>query len=177
MIYYNAYGRSFFREHAPVPADQSSVPEEQLRSCTLVLPGVIRDSPFDISQILAERRSMAAYLIQLSKIPREPTQAALQQWAESRPTLPASPDRSFWNMSGTQCVRLNPFVYRLLAAQTQPITLGELVKPLDEALAARLVLYFQKLAGHGLVGLSLAAGSAGDLATTDRSPEYPSAGV
>jgi len=178
MIYYNAYGRSFFREHTLVPADQSSlVSEEQLRSCTLVLPGVIRDSPFDIGQILAERRSMAAYLIQLSKIPREATQAAFQQWAESRPALPASPDRSFWNMSGTQCVRLNPFVYRLLAAQTQPITLGELVKPLDEALAARLVLYFQKLAGHGLVGLSLAAGSARDLATMDRSPEYPSAGV
>lgn len=176
MIYYNAYSRSFFRDHTVTPADKASlIPEEQLRSCTLVLPGVVRDSPFDIGKILAERRSMEAHLVQLGKIPREPTQAAFQQWAESRPALPACPDRSFWNMVGTRCVRLEPFVYRLLAAQTRPITLGELVKPLDDSLAARLVLYFQKLAGHGLVELSLAAGPARGLVTTDLSSRLSAA--
>jgi anaerobic magnesium-protoporphyrin IX monomethyl ester cyclase len=150
MIYYDFYGRRFFREQAGA---KSSVPDGWLRSCSLLVPGVVKDSPFDLAKIVGERWHLASYLVELSKVPCEPTQKAYREWAEKRPELPAKPRRDYWNMSGAKCVRIDPFVRELLLDQTQPVTLGELVRPLDESLAERLMLYFKRLAGHGLVEL------------------------
>ncbi len=158
MIYYDAYGRSFFRDYAASNVDGTRpASADQLRSCTLVLPGVVKDSPFDIGKILAERRAREAYLKQLAKVPREPTQAAFQEWAAGRPPLAAELKRSGWIMSGVWCARLNPLVYRLLSTHPQPVVLGDLLAAVDEPLATRLLGYFQKLAEHSLVELKLPA--------------------
>lgn len=156
MIYYDAYGRSFFRDHA-ASSDERAIPDfnEQLRSCELVLTGVVRDSPFDIGKILAERRNLEEYIRRLNRIPREPTQTAFQQWAASRPALPSGPDRTYWYMADLKCVRLNPFVYKLLSTCAQPITLGELIKPLGDSSAAKLLRYFRELAEQGFIELKL----------------------
>jgi radical SAM superfamily enzyme YgiQ (UPF0313 family) len=158
MIYYDHYGRRFFRDQiraragGPIP-----IPDELLRSCTLSLSGVVKDSPFDLGKILAERHQLADHLTQLSRVHCEPTRRAYRQWAEGRPRLAAEPRRAHWNMAGTKCVRLDPLVRRLLASHPEPIALGELVALFDESLAARLLLYFKRLAGHGLFELRLPA--------------------
>jgi hypothetical protein len=154
MIYYDAYGRSFFRDHessearVPPPASQ-----DQLLSSMLLVTGVLRDSPFDMGKIFEERRSLEAHLDQLSRIPREPTLAAFQQWAAGRPVLPALGERSYWTMCGLKCVRLKPSIYRWLTAQPQHRTLGEMVKSLDASQASKVLAYFQQLAELGLVVL------------------------
>jgi anaerobic magnesium-protoporphyrin IX monomethyl ester cyclase len=161
MIYYDVYGRSFFRDYAASKNDGMRPPStDQLRSCTLVLPGVVKDSPFDIGKILAERRAMAAYLGQLVKIPREPTQSAFQEWATGRPPLVADLSRSSWIMSGIWGARLNPRVYKLFSTHPQPVVLGDLLAAVDEPFATKLLGYFQKLAEHGFVELTLPAGAA-----------------
>jgi anaerobic magnesium-protoporphyrin IX monomethyl ester cyclase len=161
MIYYDFHGRRFFRDRARETAgDAVAVPDERLRSCALNVPGVVKDSPFDLRKIIVERRAMESYLAQLSKAPREPTHAAYRQWADSRPELPAMPERTHWSMAGAKCVRLDPFVHQLLAGQRQPVTLGDLLAQVDEPLARRLVHYFKKLAGHGLVELNPPPGAA-----------------
>ncbi len=156
MIYYDHYGSRFFRDQAQASeAARGPVPDELLRSCTLTLPGVLRDSPFDIAKIIGERQRRASYLVELSKVPREPTRRAYEEWADSRPLIPAELRRRFWNMAGAKSVRVDPFVRELLSSHAEPIALGELVRGLDEPFATKLLLYLKRLAGHGLVELHL----------------------
>ena len=163
MIYYDFHGRRFFRDQA---GEREPVPEDQMHSCLLSLPGVLRDSPFDLGKIIAERRSMASYLGQLSKIPREPTQRTFRDWADSRPALAVDARRRYWMMYGAKCVQVDPFVYELLSSHSQPTVLAKLVDGLDEPLRARLMDYFQRLAGHGLIGLHLPSMAAKTLVPT-----------
>jgi anaerobic magnesium-protoporphyrin IX monomethyl ester cyclase len=163
MIYYDFHGRRFFRDQAAV---QKRVPEGQLLSCLLSLPGVLRDSSFDLGKIIAERRKMASHLGQLSKIPREPTQRTFREWADSRPALAVDAHQRYWVMNGAKCVRVDPFVYELLSSHSRPTVLAQLVDGLDEALRARLMDYFQMLAGHGLVELHPPSIAASPLVTT-----------
>jgi hypothetical protein len=151
MIYYDRHGRRFFRDQV---GEQEPVPEKgQMHSCLLSLPGVLRASTFDLGMIIAERRRMASHLDQLSKIPREPTQRTFRDWADSRAVLVADARRRYWIMYGAKCVRVDPFVYELLSHHSQPIVLAKLVDGLDEAFRDRLMDYFLRLAGHGLVEL------------------------
>jgi hypothetical protein len=163
MIYYDVHGRRFFRDQG---GEQEPVPEGQIHSCLLSLPGVLRDSPFDLGKIIAERRRMASHLSQLSKIPREPTQRTLRDWADSRPALAVDARRRYWIMYRAKCVRVDPFVYELLSSHSQPTVVAKLVDGLDEALRARLMDYFQMLAGHGLVELHLPSMAANTLVPT-----------
>lgn len=151
MIYYDAYGWRFFRDQN---GEREPVPEGKMHCSLLSLPGTLRASPFDLGKIIAERRRMASYLGQLSKIHREPTQRSFRDWADNRPILVADAPR-YWIMNGTKCVRLDPFVYELLSRHSQPTALGKLLDGLDETLRARLMGYLQMLAGHGLVELHL----------------------
>jgi radical SAM superfamily enzyme YgiQ (UPF0313 family) len=156
MIYYSHYGRKFFRDQIRASVGGSApIPDELLRSCTLSLPGAVRDSPFDLGKILAERRQWSDHLTQLSRVHCEPTRRAYQEWSEGRPILAAELRRVHWNIAGRKFVRLDPFVRQLLANHPEPIALGELVGALDESLAARLLLYFKRLAEHGLFELRL----------------------
>jgi len=163
MIYYDFHDKRFFRDQA---GEREPVAESEMESCLLSLPGVLRDSPFDLGEIFAERRRMGAHLGQLSKIPREPTQRSFGDWAESRPALAVDAGRRYWIMYGARCVRVDPFVYELLSGHPQPIVLGKLLDGLDEVLRARLLSYFQRLAGHGLVELNLPSMVADPLAPT-----------
>ncbi len=57
MIYYEIYDRTFFRlnsiETACSPGPEA---EEDLLRCTLRLPGILRESPFELGSIINERR-------------------------------------------------------------------------------------------------------------------------
>lgn len=163
MIYYDFHGRRFFRDQTD---EREPVPEGQMHSRLLSLSGVLRDSPFDLGKIIAERRRMASHLGQLNTIPREPTQRTFRDWADSRPALAVDARRRYWIMHGAKCVRVDPFIYELLSSHSQPTVLAKLVDGLDEALRARLMDYFQMLAGHGLIELHLPPMAASPLVPT-----------
>lgn len=169
MVYYDVYGRRFFRDRA---AERERVPADQLTSCLLSLPGVLRDSPYDLGKIIAQRTAMLAHLAELGRIPREPTQKAFRAWVESCPVLAAdaadaaqgsATGRRHWLFSGNKCARVKPLVYELLSGQVRPVALADLLAGLDEALRTRLVDYFRRLAGHGLVELRLPSTAAAPL--------------
>jgi anaerobic magnesium-protoporphyrin IX monomethyl ester cyclase len=150
MIFYDFYGRRFFRDQI---VEREPVPEDQLLSCSLSLPGILRDSPFDLAKIIAERQLLKKHLAQLWKIHREPTQRSFSEWADSRPDLAAEPSRRHWLLHCEKCVRVDPFVYKLLARHSQPVVLGEILAGIEPVLHGRLIQYFQMLAKHGLVEL------------------------
>jgi hypothetical protein len=164
MIYYDFHGRSFFRDQDGEREPASL--EGQLHSCLLSLPGILRESPFDLGKIIVERQKMASYLGQLNKIPREPTQRSFHDWADSRPALAVDARRRYWIMYRAKCLRVDPFVYKLLSSHSQPIALAKLVDGLDEALRARLMDYFQMLARHGLIELHMPSMAANSLVST-----------
>ncbi len=152
MIYYDFYGRRFFRDNLDT---DDAMSDEQLLACAVGVPGVLRDSPYDLATILRERKQMASYLAALAKVPREPTQQAYREWAAGRTALAAGPQRRYWAMAGAKCVRIDPFVYQLLAAtETQTVTLRELLGRVDQPEAARFLRYFRRLAAQGLIVLT-----------------------
>lgn len=169
MIYYDFHGRRFFRDQGEA---REPVQKDEVHSCLLSLPGILRDSPFDLGKIIAERRRMTSYLGQLSKIHREPTQRSFRNWTESRPTLDADSRRQYWIMYGAKCVRVDPFIYKLLSGHSRPIFVTELTDGLDEALRGRLMSYFQMLAGHGLVELHLPSMESNHLVSTGAAAPY-----
>ncbi len=155
MIYYDFHGRSFFRASDD---EREPVPEGPLDACLISLPGVLRESPYDLAQIVAGRWKLASYLAQLTKIPREPTQRAFQEWVDSCPVLAVDSQRRSWLMHGTKLTRVHPLACGLLAGLSRPTPLAELLAGHDEALRKRLLDYFRKLAGRGLVDLRLPPG-------------------
>jgi anaerobic magnesium-protoporphyrin IX monomethyl ester cyclase len=166
MVYYDFYDRRFFREHVDTV---NAVPDQQLLACAVVVPGVLKDSPYDLARIVGERKQMSSYLAELAKAPREPTLKSYREWTIQRAALAACPQRSYWAMAGAKCVRIDPLVYRLLAAsQTQTVLLRDLLSRLDEPEAARFLRYFKRLAAHGLIEFKLPQAAA-KLAAAGRS--------
>lgn len=153
MIYYDHYGRRYFRDLQQTPGDGTPFDDAGLRGCVVAPRGVVRDSPFDLAKIIRERQSMASYLRELDRAPREPTLRSFQEWAEARPKLAQERQRRYWSMAGAKCICLDPLVYRLLAESPQPLVLEDLLRGVDIPQAERLVRYLRKLAGHGLITL------------------------
>jgi hypothetical protein len=78
-------------------------------------------------------------------------------------------------MSGAWASRLNPRVYKLLSTYAQPVVLGDLLAAVEEPFATKLLGYFQKLAEHRLVELTLPAGPAVPLPARKLSSPGPGA--
>jgi hypothetical protein len=153
MIYYDHYGRRFFRDLRQTPDAGTQVADAGLRGCVVEPRGVVRDSSFDLAKIISERQSLASYLRELDKTPREPTLRSFQEWAEARPKLAPGRQRRYWSMAGAKCICLDPLVYRLLAESPQPLVLGDLLRGVEIPQAEKLVRYLKGLASHGLITL------------------------
>ncbi len=153
MIYFDHYGRRFFRDLQQTSDDGTEIADAGLHGCVVVPRGVVRDTPFDLAKIIKERQSMASYLRQLDKTPREPTLRSFQEWAEARPNLAPGRQRKYWSMAGAKCICLDPLVYRLLTESPQPVVLDDLLRSIESPQVERLVRYLKKLAGHGLITL------------------------
>ncbi len=154
MIYYQAYGRHFFRENpAMIPGTRGPESDDELLACRLFLPGLVRESPFDIGRIVNNRRQFADRLEELSKIHQEPTLRVYEEWCSSVATLPRGAGKpSTWIRAEQKCVPLDRLVYRLLSlgiARSCP--LSELLGGLQEELRVRLLGYLRELSQHGLI--------------------------
>ena len=155
MIYYEVYDRTFFRLNA-IGTERSAGPEaeEDFLSCTLRVPGILRESPFPLGAIIDERRRFVDRLRELSKRPEEPTLPKFQRWVGERPLLARSETLTYWVRSGERVARLDKLVYRLLkVADATQLPLGELLEVYPEALRPKLVSHLRDLGKRALLEL------------------------
>src|SRR5207253_9355001 len=91
MVYYDTYGRTFFRENSlddPTFKEDleqngqngEAEEEENLLACNLVAPGRISESPFDISEIFKNREPFKDHIAKMLQVPVEPTYTNFQRW-------------------------------------------------------------------------------------------------
>jgi anaerobic magnesium-protoporphyrin IX monomethyl ester cyclase len=154
MIYYEIYDRSFFRIHT-IECVKSRGPEsdEEFLQCSIKIPGVIRESPFDIGHIVDERREFVVFLRDLLRVPEEPTLAKYEAWGATREPLARMADGpTYWIRSGPRVVQLDKLVYRLLTVGAESkLPIGKLLSTLPESLQRRLIAYIRQLGQDALL--------------------------
>ncbi|HEX3552543.1 MAG TPA: radical SAM protein [Thermoanaerobaculia bacterium] len=156
MIYYRTYGKRFFRENPVVnPASRGPESDDELLACRLFLPGLVRESPFDIRQIVGNRQRFADYLEELSHVPQEPTLKVYDEWCSLIAPVPKGAGKlGAWIRVEQKCVPLDRLVYRLLSlGMARNCSLSELLGGLQEELRVRLLGYLRELSEHGLIEL------------------------
>jgi anaerobic magnesium-protoporphyrin IX monomethyl ester cyclase len=154
MIYYDAYGREFFKEH---PLDELRSIEHQgqedVLQCTLFIPGKVNESPFDISGIIANRENFLQNVRELLKVPIEPTHSSFSRWQAGIELLPRSTGgTNYWITESNKCARIEKLVYRiLLLAAEQELTLGDVLGNFKGEMAEKLLEYFKGLEASKLL--------------------------
>jgi hypothetical protein len=154
MIYYEIYDRTFFRIHA-IENVKSRGPEveDELLDCSFIIPGVVRESPFDLGHIVQERRNFVCWLRDLLRVPEEPTLHKFQAWGVTREPLARNSDGpSYWIRSGERVVRLDKLVYRLLKVGSDTkLPIRNLLAAVPEPLRPRIIAYLRDLGQCSLV--------------------------
>lgn len=148
MIYYNRYGRSFFRRH-PIDAQlgqDDCDPMPQAASCTVEIPGKLNASQFDISRFFENRHAYKGYVQQMLQKPAEPTYTSYLDWLSSQPPLERQDEAGFWVTNGNKCLKLDKLVYRILTLSSERQSpLGEVMASLPPSLQERLWAFFGRL--------------------------------
>lgn len=154
MVYYERYDRTFFRVHA-IELECSPGPEDEadLLACTLELPGVLRESPFDLRHIVEERRGFVGHVRELTTVPEEPTLRKYEAWGAGREPLAAgSGGPTYWLRCGERVTQVDKLVYRLLTVGAgSGLPLGTLLRAYPEELRPRLVAYLRQLGSWALL--------------------------
>jgi hypothetical protein len=154
MIYYNAHGSDFFRDH-PLDADRSEEAQVDLdlEDCTIFIPGSLNQSSFDIGRIFEARAAYKDRIKRLLQAPIEPTYGRFNEWhAEVPPTVSSGDKKTYWVTTGDRCVKLDKLVYRILQfAAERGATLREALNGLNGDLRQRLLKYFRELEPSELV--------------------------
>lgn len=154
MIYYDTYGRTFFKDHLlDKPPSDEEEDKIELLDCTVDVPGKLNESPFDISQIFANRKKYTEHIKELLQTPIEPTYSNFSEWQSSlRSVTNGSDKKAYWVTGGDRCVKLDKLVYRiLLVAGEKQLTLNNILDGLKADLKERLLEYFKGLEASGLV--------------------------
>jgi anaerobic magnesium-protoporphyrin IX monomethyl ester cyclase len=153
MIYYNHYGRAFFKLNPPKPRAQvQELTDELVRSCRIKIDGQLVETNFDLAEIVANRTRFADYLDSMLKVPAEPTRAAFARWAQEVPPLQAGVGGSYWLLNGKQCVKLDKLVFRVLGLAAQKgVSIGWIISNVPEAIREGLFNYVKNMEVKGLV--------------------------
>ena len=157
MVYYDTYGRKFFRENALEPTiaeeqDGEAEQEENLLACNLLAPGRISESPFDITEIFKNREPFKDHIAKMLQVPVEPTYTNFQRWRSNVQPMARASQSDQWITTSNKCVRLEKLVYRIikLSAEKQ-VPLSGLFVAFKPDLQERLLAYFKELEASGLV--------------------------
>ncbi len=153
MIYYETYGRSFFKELAPKIAMDPNLGWSKLLDCRVRISARLTRSSFDISQILANRKAHKDHIKELVRTPLEPTYAELAHWQRASPAVPRDDSsNNYWIATEERCMRLDYQAYQVLStAAERDSTLREILGDFDGDPKLRLEMYFETLAETGLV--------------------------
>lgn len=158
MIYYNAFGKDFFKQHSTkeVPLVQE-ITKALLLQCSVIVNGEIVSSSVDLAAILNNRKRFLEYLGEQLARPAEPTYSEFRQWAENiEPIVPTPEKESFWIIGMARCVKVDKLVFNVLhqAAQSQTI-ISDSLACVPKAIHEKLLDYLRALEAKGIISFRL----------------------
>jgi hypothetical protein len=160
MIYYNAFGRDFFKRNPSKKLPEiQEIPEDVALQSTILIDGELARSTFDLSIILQNRKRFLGYVQGQLAVPAEPTYAEFCRWAENIEPAVSSPEKeNYWIVGMTRCVKIDKLVFQVLsyAAQNRPITTADLLQHVSENIRERLCQYLRALEAKGILSFQLA---------------------
>jgi hypothetical protein len=158
MIYYERYGRRFFKEqglHGLDAGEPKFVDDDAAMAGPLELTTALIESPFNLQKIINNRIAFCKYVAAKLDIPAEPTYAAFLNWAAGVPPE-ESGEVSYWLSNGQNVIRIEKLVYRLLTiGSTKRLPVKELLGALPEAVARRMRKYLLDLEAKGMIAFAL----------------------
>jgi hypothetical protein len=157
MIYYNEYGRTFFKEHGANGATPNG--EEDL-SGSVIVKGRLAESDLDIASIFQGRAKLREYIARLRQQAVEPTYTQFQRWQQSMPSAGHAEKKSYWIIQNGKCMQIADLVYSLLA-QSGPrqCSLAQALEGFNPSLRERLLEHLRLLQKKGYIAARKAVGS------------------
>jgi anaerobic magnesium-protoporphyrin IX monomethyl ester cyclase len=156
MIYYSCYERTIFKDHDLKAESPASFAKATLLDCVLRLNAPLKHSIFDISRILANRRSHRRYAKQLLREQIEPTYVHFREWLATIPALPRLSHRPpFWIANHSKGMKLDDDILPvLLLASEKPILVREVLHGRSSSVQEKILIYLEMLSPAGLISLT-----------------------
>lgn len=156
MIYYERYGRAFFRDNSlESPQELAVTSGDDLRSLEIVVNGRLLESRYDLDTMMKNRHAFLKYIKHRLDTPAEPTYEAFSKWGGDLGLVTRNEKPEYWLISGKQCLRLDKLAYRVLLAATQKtMTVVQALEVLPEALRQKFQDYLLVLEEKGLICLA-----------------------
>lgn len=154
MIYYDAYGREFFKEHnlLTAAAPPARLTDAELSDCTIRVPGHVGESAVDLSAIVARRAEFAEHVKKMMLVPVEPTSERFTAWQATAGPLPRQETPDYWISHDGLDARVGRGVYQVIMAATgRDLKIGEVLAALNPALRAPLLEKLKTLGRAGLL--------------------------
>lgn len=157
MIYYHAYGRTFFKNKPPEQVvHRDDMSDEDIVASSIVVNGRLVESSHDFHQILRNRRLFLNHLWDRFTTAREPTFTAFQQWVSTLPPLVIQSQVAYWFVLGNECMKLEKPIYKLLSAVSAGLyRLDEILSNLPDPLQPKFLNYFKMLESNGFISFQI----------------------
>jgi hypothetical protein len=111
--------------------------------------------PIPPKTAMLEDRSPTKYLQQKLAVPAEPTYGGFRSWYAALPPLEAEGAKSYWLSTGSQLLKIDKLIYRLLVlGSSKNVGLGELLSALPVALRDRVQQYIVDLEPKGFISFA-----------------------
>jgi radical SAM family protein len=142
MIYYDAYSRDFFKHNNLTTQTHGhrDLSDEVLMECTIVVPGKIAQTQFDMDAILANRGKLSKRTKELLLLSLEPTYERFTKWQAEVEPVNSLETSSYWIILDDQCARLGKGVFKIIQMSSQQgLRLGKILETVKPQLAAILL--------------------------------------
>jgi anaerobic magnesium-protoporphyrin IX monomethyl ester cyclase len=180
MIYYNRYGRNFFKlTKLSQVVEVDGITDDELRTLSIVVNGSLVESKFDLREIVKSRGLYPLYIKDRVSVPAAPTLSSFEEWANAMPRAVAIDESNFWVVLDDKCGKLNRLVYKLLlSAVREPVPIAEIIARCPGDLRQRVFAYLLDLESNGFISIKdgdrvIKKAGAGDLAAARNSPFVP----
>jgi anaerobic magnesium-protoporphyrin IX monomethyl ester cyclase len=157
MIFYDAYGRKFFRENSGTKKDVGRQNSNlDVLECTIRISGSLFESPFSLSEMQRNHKLHIEHNRQVFQSVAAPTYPGLCEWEQTlAPVMNTPYKRAYGISNGLHWLEIHPLIYRILSecSGKTAITLGKALKGMDNAMRDRVVGHIDKLKRSGLIAL------------------------
>ncbi|MBZ5532819.1 MAG: radical SAM protein [Acidobacteriia bacterium] len=157
MIYYQKFGRQFFKEHPVAMPARSRKPQtsDEVLDCAVTVEGRLATSAFEISKIFKARDQLREHVKNMKDSAIEATYKAYLEWQQGVAAIERDEKKSFWIIQNAKRFKIAELVYLVLVHATdRRVTLRELLDAVNPVHKEPLRETLMSLHGKGYVSFS-----------------------